>query len=57
MAAGIATGLRLAGKDNFVYLIVGDGELNEGQCWEAFQYIAHFKLNHCIVIIDDNKNS
>ena len=55
MAAGIATVLRLAGKDNFVYLIVGDGELNEGQCWEAFQYIAHFKLNHCIVIIDDNK--
>lgn len=55
MAAGIATGLRLAGKDSFVYLIVGDGELNEGQCWEAFQYIAHFKLNHCIVIIDDNK--
>ncbi|MGM0161853.1 transketolase [Enterococcus sp. DIV1059_2] len=55
MAAGIATGLRLAGKDNFVYLIVGDSELNEGQCWEAFQYIAHFKLNHCIVIIDDNK--
>lgn len=55
MAAGITTGLRLAGKDNFVYLIVGDGELNEGQCWEAFQYIAHFKLNHCIVIIDDNK--
>lgn len=55
MAAGIATGMRLAGKDNFVYLIVGDGELNEGQCWEAFQYIAHFKLNHCIVIIDDNK--
>ncbi|MGJ0995402.1 transketolase [Enterococcus casseliflavus] len=55
MADGIATGLRLAGKDNFVYLIVGDGELNEGQCWEAFQYIAHFKLNHCIVIIDDNK--
>lgn len=55
MAAGIATGLRLAGKNSFVYLIVGDGELNEGQCWEAFQYIAHFKLNHCIVIIDDNK--
>ncbi|MFS1037467.1 transketolase [Enterococcus casseliflavus] len=55
MAAGIATGLRLAGKENFVYLIVGDGELNEGQCWEAFQYIAHFKLNHCIVFIDDNK--
>ncbi|MDT2754142.1 transketolase [Enterococcus pseudoavium] len=55
LAAGIATGLKLQGNDNYVYLIVGDGELNEGQCWEAFQYIAHFKLNNCIVIIDENK--
>lgn len=55
VAAGIATGLRLDGKNNYVYLICGDGELNEGQCWEAFQYLAHFKLNRCIVIIDDNK--
>ena len=55
IAAGIATGLRLQNKENDVYLIVGDGELNEGQCWEAFQYIAHQKLYHCIVIIDDNK--
>ena len=39
----------------YIYLIVGDGELNEGQCWEAFQYIANYKLNNCIVIIDDNK--
>ena len=29
--------------------------MNEGQCWEAFQYIAANKLNNCIVIIDDNK--
>lgn len=36
-------------------MIVGDGELNEGQCWEAFMYIAQNKLNNCIVIIDDNK--
>nr|WP_321383557.1 transketolase [uncultured Enterococcus sp.] len=55
MAAGIATGLRLSQSENYVYLIVGDGELNEGQCWEAFQYIAHAKLTHCIVIIDENK--
>ncbi|WP_159722215.1 transketolase [Enterococcus sp. CSURQ0835] len=55
VAAGIATGLKMQQKDNVVYLIVGDGELNEGQCWEAFQYIAHFKLNNCIVIIDENK--
>lgn len=55
VAAGIATGLKMLNKDQYVYLIVGDGELNEGQCWEAFQYIAHYKLNNCIVIIDDNK--
>lgn len=55
IAAGIATGLRMSGQDNYVYLIVGDGELNEGQCWEAFQYIAHFKLSNCMVFIDENK--
>ncbi|WP_137663673.1 transketolase [Enterococcus hulanensis] len=55
LAAGIATGLKMQGSESYVYLIVGDGELNEGQCWEAFQYIAHFKLNRCIVIIDENK--
>lgn len=55
LAAGIATGLRMQGSDSYVYLIVGDGELNEGQCFEAFQYLAHFKLNNCLVIIDENK--
>ncbi|MGG5329912.1 transketolase [Enterococcus sp. AZ163] len=55
VAAGIATGLKMQKKDSYVYLIVGDGELNEGQCWEAFQYLAHFNLNNCIVIIDENK--
>ncbi|MGI6068260.1 transketolase [Absicoccus porci] len=54
-AAGIATGQKLKGSNRYTYLIVGDGELNEGQCWEAFQYLANNKLNHCIVIIDDNK--
>ncbi len=53
--AGIAYGLKLANKDNHVYLIVGDGELNEGQCWEAFQFIAHYRLDNLVVIIDDNK--
>ncbi|MEY8437824.1 transketolase [Atopobiaceae bacterium 24-176] len=54
-AAGIAYANRLKGSDAYTYLIVGDGELNEGQCWEAFQFIAHNRLNRCIVIIDDNK--
>lgn len=55
VAAGLGYALRLQRKDNKVYLIVGDGELNEGQCWEAFQFIAHNKLNNIIVFIDDNK--
>ena len=55
VAAGIATAMKLNGTNQYVYMIVGDGELNEGQCWEAFQYIANYKLNNCIVIIDENK--
>lgn len=55
VAAGLGMALRLEGKSQKVYLIVGDGELNEGQCWEAFQFIAHHKLNEVVVIIDYNK--
>ena len=54
-AAGIALGQKMKGQKRFTYMIVGDGELNEGQCWEAFQFVAAKKLNNCIVIIDDNK--
>ncbi|MDR3048706.1 MAG: transketolase [Elusimicrobiota bacterium] len=55
IAAGIAAGFKLKKNAQFVYLIAGDGELNEGQCWEAFQFIAHNKLNNCIAFIDENK--
>lgn len=55
VAAGIATALRMKGSSAYTYLICGDGELNEGQCWEAFQYIAHHNLTHLIVLIDENK--
>jgi len=54
-AAGIGYTFRMAGSDQRVFLVVGDGELNEGQCWEAFQFIASHKLNEVIVIIDENK--
>lgn len=54
-ATGIAAALRLKGSKNRVYLIVGDGELNEGQCWEAFEFLAHNKLSNCTVVIDWNK--
>ena len=55
VAAGLAYSIRLEQSSQKVYLIVGDGELNEGQCWEAFQFIAHNKLNEVIVCIDWNK--
>lgn len=55
IAAGLGYGLKLKNSSRYVYLIVGDGELNEGQCWEAFQLIAHHRLNHVIVFIDENK--
>lgn len=55
VGAGIALDLKRRDKDQYVFVIVGDGELNEGQNWEAFQFIAHHKLSNCIIIIDENK--
>ncbi len=55
VAVGLAKGLKVQGKDNNVYCVVGDGEMNEGQCWEAFMTSAHHKLNNLYVFIDDNK--
>lgn len=54
-AAGLGLALKKDKSMQYVYLIVGDGELNEGQCWEAFQFIANYKLNNVIVFIDENK--
>lgn len=54
-AVGVALSHKLAHKDNYTYCIVGDGELNEGQCWEAFQFAAHHRLNQLVVLVDDNK--
>lgn len=54
-AAGVAQALKMENRNQYVYVVVGDGELNEGQCWEAFQFIAARSLNNCIVIIDENK--
>lgn len=55
IASGIALAHKLSNKDNRVFCIIGDGELNEGQCWEAFQFIAHHNLNNLVVFIDYNK--
>lgn len=55
IAGGMALSHKLAGRPNRVFCIVGDGELNEGQCWEAFQFIAHHRLNNLTVFVDWNK--
>lgn len=54
-ALGIAFGNRLKGKDNYIYCILGDGEIQEGQVWEGVQTAAHFKMDNFIAFVDDNK--
>lgn len=54
-AAGIALALKLDKKPNYVYAIYGDGELNEGQIWEAALFSAAQKLDNLIVFVDNNK--
>ncbi len=55
LAVGIAKALKLNKQNNKVYSIVGDGECNEGQVWEAFQFAAHQKLDNLLVFIDENR--
>jgi transketolase len=54
-AMGIALGNRIDGKDNYTYLILGDGECQEGQVWEAALFAVQYKLNHLIAFIDYNQ--
>ena len=54
MANGIALGLRLDKIDSYVYVYMGDGELQEGSVWEAAMAAAHYKLKNIIVFIDNN---
>jgi len=54
VAIGVALGHRLDGKKNRVYLIVGDGECQEGQVWEATLYAAHKGLSNLIAFVDYN---
>lgn len=54
-ACGMAYGLKVQGKKGNVYCIIGDGECNEGQVFEALQFAANKKLDNLIIIIDDNK--
>jgi transketolase len=55
VGVGIALGNRLDEIDRNVYVIIGDGESNEGQIWEAAMAAAHFKLTKIIAFTDYNK--
>jgi len=54
-AAGIALALKMDGKKNRVYLILGDGECQEGQVWEMALFAAHNRLNNIIAFVDYNR--
>lgn len=54
-ACGIAYGNRLDGLDSYTYAIIGDGESDEGQNWEAAMFASHKNLDHLITFTDYNK--
>jgi len=53
-ACGIALAGKIDGKDYRVYSILGDGESEEGQIWEAAMFGAHYKLDNLVAIVDNN---
>jgi transketolase len=58
VAVGRALGIRNHGPDHndrMVYVMVGDGECNEGSVWEAFMAAGHWKLDNLVVMVDYNK--
>jgi len=57
VACGMALGLKRKSIDSNVYVLCGDGELNEGSMWEAAMFAAFHKLDNLILIVDNNKIS
>ena len=55
ISVGIGLANKLDNKNNMVYCLLGDGEINEGQIWEAAMAAAKFKLDNIIAILDRNK--
>jgi transketolase len=55
ISCGIAAGARLDKKSYRVYCIIGDGEINEGQIWEAAMAASNYKLDNMTVILDRNR--
>lgn len=54
VAAGMVLAAKMDHKTYRVYTLLGDGELQEGQVWEAAMFAGHHKLDHLVVIVDNN---
>ncbi|MBC2890351.1 transketolase [Gordonibacter massiliensis (ex Traore et al. 2017)] len=54
IAAGAAAGLKLDGKPQAVFALLGDGECQEGQVWEAAMFAAHRGLDNLVAVVDRN---
>lgn len=54
LGIGVAIAQKLKKQNKKTYVILGDGECNEGQVWEAAMSAAHYKLNNLVAIIDKN---
>ena len=54
IAVGMALGAKLQGKETKVFAMLGDGECQEGQIWEALMSAAHYKLDNLTVMVDNN---
>lgn len=54
LGIGQALGVRMDGRDSRVFVMIGDGEMGEGQVWEAIATAAKYKLDNLVAIIDQN---
>ena len=54
VAVGMALAAKHTGKTNRVYALLGDGEIQEGQVWEACMSAAHYKLDNLCIVVDNN---
>jgi len=57
VASGIALALKTKGSNRSVFVVVGDGELHEGACWEAIMFASQHNLDNLHLIIDNNQIS
>lgn len=54
VACGMALSGKISNADYKVYTVLGDGEIQEGQVWEAAMFSAHYKLDNLVIIVDNN---